>query len=78
MASNVCRVDLESPRLLCKKDGERTVRKTILVKDGDRVTVTTDNNGTFVETSTGNRSFGDDRHDEVVEDYEGQGWVIED
>jgi hypothetical protein len=52
-------------------------RTTILTKDADIITVRTDQNGTFVQaTRAGNRQFGDDRHDEVVDDYKRQGWTV--
>jgi hypothetical protein len=52
------------------------MRETILEKDDDTILVRTDGHGTYVETSTGNRNYGSDRHDEIVDDYLKIGWVI--
>lgn len=40
-----------------------------LSKDDETIRVTTDENGTFVQTTdAGNRQFGSDQHDEIVND----------
>jgi hypothetical protein len=55
------------------------VRTTVLEKDGaERITVQTDAAGTRVIDEFGNvlTTYGADRHNEAVENYTGQGWVI--
>ena len=55
------------------------MRKTVLTADeGRRVTITTGDQGTEVLDAEGRviGSYGSDRHEELVEKHQGEGWRV--